>query len=47
MIVFLKMLTKKNKNVEVVILTSDKSTIQKIDIQKFNKVSYIKKYQLQ
>ena len=33
----LKMLTKKNKNVEVVILTSDKSTIQKIDIQKFNK----------
>lgn len=33
----LKMLTKKNKNVEVVILTSDKSNIQKIDIQKFNK----------
>lgn len=33
----LKMLTKKNNNVEVVILTSDKSTIQKIDIQKFNK----------
>ena len=33
----LKMLTKKNKNVEVVILTSDKSTIQKIDIQKFNR----------
>ena len=33
----LKMLTKKNKNVEIVILTSDKSTIQKIDIQKFNK----------
>ena len=33
----LKMLTKKNKNVEVVILTSDKSTIQKIDVQKFNK----------
>jgi hypothetical protein len=32
----LKMLTKKNKNVEVVILTSDKSNIQKIDIQKFN-----------
>lgn len=33
----LKMLTKKNKNVEVVILTSEKSNIQKIDIQKFNK----------
>ncbi len=33
----LKMLTKKNKNIEVVILTSDKSKIQKIDIQKFNK----------
>lgn len=33
----LKMLTKKNKNVEVVLLTSDKSNIQKIDIQKFNK----------
>ena len=33
----LKILTKKNKNVEVVILTSDKSNIQKIDIQKFNK----------
>ena len=33
----LKMLIKKNNNVEVVILTSDKSTIQKIDIQKFNK----------
>ena len=33
----LKMLTKKIKNVEVVILTSDKSNIQKIDIQKFNK----------
>ncbi len=33
----LKMLTKKNKNVEIVILTSDKSAIQKIDIQKFNK----------
>ena len=28
----LKMLTKKNKNIEVVILTSDKSNIQKIDI---------------
>ena len=33
----LKMLTKKNKNVEVVLLTSEKSNIQKIDIQKFNK----------
>ena len=33
----LKMITKKNKNVEVIILTSDKSNIEKIDIQKFNK----------
>ena len=33
----LKMLTKKNKNVEVVILTSNKSNIQNLDIQKFNK----------
>ena len=33
----LKMLTKKDKNVEVIILTSDKSNIQQIDIQKFNK----------
>ena len=33
----LKMLTKKNKNVEVVILTSDRSNIEKIDIQNFNK----------
>lgn len=33
----LKMLTKKNKDVEVVILTSDKINIEKIDIQKFNK----------
>ena len=33
----LKMLTKKNKNIEVIILTSDKSNIKKIDIQKFNK----------
>lgn len=33
----LKMLTKKNNNVGVVILTSDKSNIQQIDIQKFNK----------
>ena len=31
------MLTKKKDNVEVVILTSDKSNIQNIDIQKFNK----------
>lgn len=33
----LKMLTKKNKEVEVAILTSDKSKIEKIDVQKFNK----------
>ena len=33
----LKMLTKKNNGVEVVILTSDNSNISKIDIQKFNK----------
>jgi hypothetical protein len=33
----LKMLIKKNKNVEVVILTSEKSNISKLDIQKFNK----------
>lgn len=33
----LKMLTKKNKNVEAVILTSEKSNITKLDIQKFNK----------
>lgn len=33
----LKMLAKKNKNVEVTILTSIKSNIQNIDIQKFNK----------
>lgn len=33
----LKILTKKNNNVEVVILTSDKTNIQQIDIQKFNK----------
>ena len=33
----LKMLTKKSTNVEVVLLTSDKSNINKIDIQKFNK----------
>ena len=32
----LKMLTKKSKNVEVVILTSEKSNISKLDIQKFN-----------
>lgn len=32
----LKMLAKKNKNVEVVILTSEKSNISKLDIQKFN-----------
>ena len=33
----LKMLTKKKNNVEVVILTSNKSNIQNIDVQKFNK----------
>jgi len=33
----LKMLVKKNKNVEVVIFTSDKSNISKLDIQKFNR----------
>jgi len=31
------MLTKKKNNVQVVILTSDKSNIQNLDIQKFNK----------
>lgn len=33
----LEMLTKKNKNVRVIVLTSDKSNISKLDIQKFNK----------
>ena len=33
----LKMLSKKNKDVEVVILTSNKSNIQNLDVQKFNK----------
>ena len=33
----LKMLSKKNKDVEVVILTSQNSDIRKLDIQKFNK----------
>ena len=33
----LKILAKKNKNVEVVILTSNKCNIEKIDIQRFNK----------
>lgn len=33
----LKMLTKKKNNVEVVILTSNKSNIKNLDIQKFNK----------
>ena len=32
-----KMLVKKKENVEVVILTSDKSNILNLDIQKFNK----------
>lgn len=31
------MLSKKNENIKVVILTSDKSNISKLDIQKFNK----------
>ena len=33
----LKMLTKKNKSVEVIIITSNKSNIENIDIKKFNK----------
>ena len=33
----LEMLAKKNKNVKVIILTSEKSNISKLDIQKFNK----------
>ena len=33
----LKMLSKKNKNVEVIILTSDRGKITKLDVQKFNK----------
>ena len=33
----LKMLAKKNSNVEVVILTSEKSNIENLDIKKFNK----------
>lgn len=33
----LKMLAKKKNNVEVVILTSDKSNIDNLDIKKFNK----------
>ena len=32
----LKMLTKKKENVQVIILTSYKSNISKLDIQKFN-----------
>lgn len=36
----LKMLTKKKKAVEVVILTSDKSNINNLDIKKFNKEMY-------
>ncbi len=46
----LKMLSKKNKEVEVVILTSSNSNIRKIDIQKFNsqypslKLSYTNKF---
>ena len=33
----LEMLSKKNKNVEVIILTSQKSNLKKLDIDKFNK----------
>ena len=46
----LKMLSKKNKDVEVVILTSQNCNLTKLDIQKFNKqyptlkVSYTNKY---
>ena len=46
----LKMLSKKNKDVEVVILTSQNSNIRKLDIQKFNKqypilkLAYTKKF---
>ena len=39
----LKMLTKKKKNVEVVILTSNKSNIERLDIQKFNKEYHVLK----
>ena len=34
---FLKMLAKKKKGVQAIILTSDKSNISKLDVQKFNK----------
>ena len=40
----LKMLSKKKNNVEVVILTSDKSNILKLDVQKFNKEYPILKF---
>ena len=46
----LKMLAKKNKDVEVVILTSQNSNISKLDINKFNKqypilkIAYINKF---
>ncbi len=46
----LKMLSKKNIDVEVIILTSSKSNLRKIDIQKFNKqypklkISYTNKF---
>lgn len=33
----LEMLTKKNRNVKVIILTSERSNISKIDVEKFNK----------
>ena len=40
----LEMLTKKNKNTKVVILTSEKSNISKLDIQKFNKENVNKQF---
>ena len=46
----LKMLSKKNKNVEVIILTSQNCNLNKLDISKFNKqypslkISYTNKF---
>ena len=37
MIYYQRILIKKNKNVETVIITSEKSNISQLDIQKFNK----------
>ena len=36
-LILFQLATKKNKNVEVVLITSDKSNIENIDIKKFNK----------